>query len=470
MRIVIRRDTSTNWNNVGAQVTLLSGEQGYETDTGKMKIGDGVSVWNDLPYYTGGITDIDHDTIIMDAAGVISLNEDSVIGDLGAAVNVKEYVDAKDDALASSITTEAAARETADNALSDRIDTLTSASEAGDTALAAQLADSIEAVNDQRGASDSALQLQISSNLSAINANTAAIADVDNKVTLLDQQSVAGDAAIVAQLQDSVTVLEDKLAEKADLDSVASVLRDVDSYVGNYQGGATISDDLVTLANYNTVQDTALDTLIAGNTAFTGSITAPGFNGDLAGNAATATLAAEASDAESGGALDTRIAALETSTALQDSVTALEAADAAQDGRLDALEADSVTATELADAVAALEAADTVESAARATADDSIVGLLGDSVTALEAVDAANFTELNDSIVALRDGVAGRALTDLNDVEGIPTTDDLLIYNGAKWVPYSIESHADDAAAAAAGFDVGDLYRGGSNRLRVRMV
>ena len=47
-KIQIRRDTSTNWFNVNP--LLSQGEQGYETDTFKFKVGDGVSLWNVLPY------------------------------------------------------------------------------------------------------------------------------------------------------------------------------------------------------------------------------------------------------------------------------------------------------------------------------------------------------------------------------------------------------------------------------------
>jgi len=53
-RIQLRRDTSLNWglNNP----ILLSGEIGYETNTTYMKIGDGTTPWNDLPYWQGGLT------------------------------------------------------------------------------------------------------------------------------------------------------------------------------------------------------------------------------------------------------------------------------------------------------------------------------------------------------------------------------------------------------------------------------
>ena len=51
-KIQIRRGSSTSWEN--ANPTLAEGEIGYESNTGNMKIGDGVTAWNDLPVWSGG--------------------------------------------------------------------------------------------------------------------------------------------------------------------------------------------------------------------------------------------------------------------------------------------------------------------------------------------------------------------------------------------------------------------------------
>lgn len=48
-KILIRRDISTNWTTTNP--ILADGEQGYEKDTGKMKIGNGITNWNLLPYF-----------------------------------------------------------------------------------------------------------------------------------------------------------------------------------------------------------------------------------------------------------------------------------------------------------------------------------------------------------------------------------------------------------------------------------
>ena len=56
-RIQVRRDTAAKWeiNNP----VLLSGEMGYETDTGSVKFGDGQTDWNGLGYFTpAGETEI----------------------------------------------------------------------------------------------------------------------------------------------------------------------------------------------------------------------------------------------------------------------------------------------------------------------------------------------------------------------------------------------------------------------------
>jgi len=47
-QIQIRRDTASNWTSVNP--TLAVGEYGYETDTDKLKLGDGSTAWNSLGY------------------------------------------------------------------------------------------------------------------------------------------------------------------------------------------------------------------------------------------------------------------------------------------------------------------------------------------------------------------------------------------------------------------------------------
>lgn len=48
VQIQLRNDTASNWTS--ANPTLARGELGIEIDTNKLKIGDGATDWNDLPY------------------------------------------------------------------------------------------------------------------------------------------------------------------------------------------------------------------------------------------------------------------------------------------------------------------------------------------------------------------------------------------------------------------------------------
>lgn len=51
-RILLRRDSSAKW--IQNDPVLMLGEPGYETDTRKLKIGDGQTPWSSLRYYGGG--------------------------------------------------------------------------------------------------------------------------------------------------------------------------------------------------------------------------------------------------------------------------------------------------------------------------------------------------------------------------------------------------------------------------------
>jgi hypothetical protein len=54
-QIQVRRGTASQWTS--ANPTLSAGEWGFETDTGKAKIGDGSTAWTSLSYF-GGTGDV----------------------------------------------------------------------------------------------------------------------------------------------------------------------------------------------------------------------------------------------------------------------------------------------------------------------------------------------------------------------------------------------------------------------------
>lgn len=51
--IIMRRDTKANWAT--ANPVLADGELGFETDTRRIKCGNGESNWNSLEYYDNKI-------------------------------------------------------------------------------------------------------------------------------------------------------------------------------------------------------------------------------------------------------------------------------------------------------------------------------------------------------------------------------------------------------------------------------
>lgn len=66
-KIQLRHGTAAQWTS--ANPVLLSGEVGYETDTQKQKLGDGVTAWNSLSYY--------HDPdLISDHGALTGLSDD----------------------------------------------------------------------------------------------------------------------------------------------------------------------------------------------------------------------------------------------------------------------------------------------------------------------------------------------------------------------------------------------------------
>lgn len=60
-RIQLRHDTSANWSS--ANPTLLEGEFAYETDTKKIKVGDGTTAYNSLAYLDVSLAKVDDLTV-----------------------------------------------------------------------------------------------------------------------------------------------------------------------------------------------------------------------------------------------------------------------------------------------------------------------------------------------------------------------------------------------------------------------
>jgi hypothetical protein len=100
-RMQQRRGTSSEWTstNGGDGPILNAGEIGYETNTGKFKIGDGSSYWADLNYFLdavdlgGNITDYVPLTQKSAASGVAALDVDKNLVVPGASIHIEGATD-----------------------------------------------------------------------------------------------------------------------------------------------------------------------------------------------------------------------------------------------------------------------------------------------------------------------------------------------------------------------------------------
>ena len=85
-KIQLRRDTAANWTSVNP--TLSAGELGYETDTDKVKIGDGLTAWTSLTYLIDGTAGAETDPIVGAVSGIVKADG---AGNISAASAGTDY-------------------------------------------------------------------------------------------------------------------------------------------------------------------------------------------------------------------------------------------------------------------------------------------------------------------------------------------------------------------------------------------
>ena len=85
-KIQLRRDTAANWTS--ANPTLSAGELGYESDTDKVKVGDGITAWTSLTYLIDGTAGAETDPIVGAVSGIVKADG---AGNISAASAGTDY-------------------------------------------------------------------------------------------------------------------------------------------------------------------------------------------------------------------------------------------------------------------------------------------------------------------------------------------------------------------------------------------
>jgi hypothetical protein len=79
-RIQIRRDTASHWSNNNPVLAL--GEMGFDTTNRQIRVGDGVTPWNDLEILSSGpATGISYDNSV---SGLVATTAQTAIDELAA--------------------------------------------------------------------------------------------------------------------------------------------------------------------------------------------------------------------------------------------------------------------------------------------------------------------------------------------------------------------------------------------------
>ena len=150
-KIQLRHDTSANWAAVNPILSV--GELGFEVDTNKAKIGNGIGQYNDLPYVCEEIIKNYNDLQTKPSINGIELVGDTTLDELNIQVK-GEYVSAED-----------LATELASKANIDDLENYASKEELGGYATVVALAEGLELKADKEVLSDYAVATEVDEKL-----------------------------------------------------------------------------------------------------------------------------------------------------------------------------------------------------------------------------------------------------------------------------------------------------------------
>ena len=364
-----RRGTSTQWTN--ANPVLAAGEIGFETNTNKFKIGDGVKTWDLLEYFLNvDALDLDAEGFVRDdkvgtANGVASL-------DATGLLPVAQLPDAH---LTEKINTKIA--EIVGGA-PDTLNTLNEISAAfgNDPNYASTVAASVA----------SKAPLASPTFTGTVTVPTEVVTDISTKA--------ASTAHVTEKVQAAMTLMDTAMinANTALGGSVTAVSTRVTATESDI---AAIEEDIETLNTVTSSTNTTLGTLDSRTTSLESSVTA--LNTEIGGVGAVTSRVDSAESnistlTASTDALDTRLDNHDTTiTSLQTSTGTLETAMDAAEGRLNTAEADIIALetkattgeTHIAATTSVHGIADTAALATKSYADNAKTDAITTSATAI---------------------------------------------------------------------------------------
>lgn len=279
-RMQQRRGTAAQWTS--ADPILEAGELGFESDTSKFKIGDGINQWSDLDYF------INEAAISTDIEGAIADSEKGAnngVATLDAFGRVPieqlgNLVDGAPNALNTLNEIAAALNDDEDfaNATIAQLDSIGSIVDTHANSLAT-IDTNIQTINNNI----STISSNVSTNANNISTIQGLVDDLENEVSWLDGNTVANLAAHanttanVHGIANTADLATKSYADTAAANAVSNANAYADGLAGNYEASGAVSSHSADTTSVHGISDTSQLAYLNANTqTFTGSIEVDG--------------------------------------------------------------------------------------------------------------------------------------------------------------------------------------------------
>jgi hypothetical protein len=290
-RMQQRRGTAAQWTS--ADPTLEAGEIGFESDTNKFKMGDGVNQWSDLEYF------INEAAISTDIEGAISDTEKGAnngVATLDATGRVPieqlgNLVDGAPNALNTLNEIAAALNDDSDfaNATIALIDSLNGLVDSHANSLA-EIDTGLETLNNTlstftstTNASIGALQNTDTTQTNAISTLQSTLGTLDTTVSYVSGNAAANltshadDTSNVHGIADTTLLATKTYVDQSEANAVANANGYADGLAANYEANGAVSTHNALTANVHGIADTSQIALKnAANQTFTGNMEVDG--------------------------------------------------------------------------------------------------------------------------------------------------------------------------------------------------